>query len=170
MRACLVVTATIVALTWAGTGVFSQGKPTPASLIVGVWKSTSSVTTGPDGSANPNRQPNVFIYTKNHYAFLTQDGPMPLPVRQPVAPPKNPKTLSDAEKHALYELWKPLGAQAGTYEVTGNTVTDHPILEKAVPPRSRTYTLEFKGNDTMVQSAKSADGKSEVRRTYVRLE
>ena len=95
---------------------------------------------------------------------------MPVPVRQPVAPPKDPNKLTDAEKLALYELWEPLGAQAGTYEVTGNTVVDHPILEKAVPPRSRTYTLEFKGKDTMVQSSKSDEGKRELRRTYTRLE
>ena len=95
---------------------------------------------------------------------------MPVPVRQPVAPPKDPNKLTDAEKLALYELWAPLGAQAGTYEVTGSTVVDRSILEKNVPPGSRTYTLEFKSKNTMVQSAKSADGKSEVRRTYTRLE
>jgi hypothetical protein len=170
MRVFLVVTAIIVAFTSAGTGVLSQGKPTPSSLIVGVWRGTSTVVTGTGARANPNRHPNVFIYTKNHYAFVAQDGQPPKPIRQAVAPPKDPNNLTDAEKLALYELWEPLGAQAGTYEVTGNTVVDHPILEKNVPPRSRTYTLEFIGNDTMVQSATSADGKSELRRTYTRVE
>src|SRR5688572_29754415 len=98
MRAVLVVAATIVVLTSAGSGVLSQSKPTPSSLIVGVWKSTSAVRTGTGASANPNRQPSVFIYTKNHYAFLSQDGAIPEPVRQPVAPPKDPNKLTDAEK------------------------------------------------------------------------
>ena len=170
MRGFLVATATIVVLTSAGTAVLSQGKPTPASLIVGVWRGTSTVVTGTGARANPNRHPNVFVYTKNHYAFLAQDGEPPKPIRQAVAPPKDPNNLTEAEKLARYELWEPLGAQAGTYEVTGNTVVDRSILEKNVPPRSRTYTLEFKGNDTMVQTVKSADGKSETRRTYTRLE
>jgi hypothetical protein len=170
MRTFLVATAIVAATASVAKVVFTQAEPTPSSLIVGVWRATSAVRVGTGASANPNRQPNVFVYTKNHYAFLSQDGALPEPVRQPVPAPKDPNKLTDAEKLALYELWEPLGAQAGTYEVTGNTVVDHPILEKAVPPRSRTYRLEFKGKDTMVQSAKSADGKSEVRRTYTRLE
>jgi hypothetical protein len=170
MRAFVVVTAAIVVLASAATNLLSQAKPTPASLIVGVWRGTSTVVTGTGARAHPNRHPNVFIYTKTHYAFLAQDGQFPKPIRQAVAPPKDPNNLTDAEKLARYELWEPLGAQAGTYEVTGNTVVDRPILEKNVPPTSRTYTLEFKGNDTMVQIVKSADGKSETRRTYTRLE
>jgi hypothetical protein len=108
----------------------------------------------------------------------------PRPVRTVLADPKDPANLTEAEKLARYEHWAQLQGNAGRYAVKGTTLYQYALLgmnESAdmtarrktgnmgtVDPNSE---LVFSnGNNTMVQVNKSADGKSETRRTYTRLE
>jgi hypothetical protein len=176
MRAFLVATAIIGVVSAAASIGLTQGKPAPNGSMKGVWQGTTSVRTGADPMSNMNRQPNILIYTDTHYCQVAQDGgPAALPPRKPLAPPKDPNKLTDAEKLARYEQWAPLGVQCGRYTVKGNTYVHHPIIQKAPPEKGTTYPdqnpVEFRveGN-TLVQFVKTADGKSENRRTYTRLE
>lgn len=157
-------------------------KPHP---IEGVWKQTSVVDTSVNASKPNTPQPNMYIYTNGYYSILTQDGgALPTPTRPVLAAPKDPNNLTNAEKLARYEHWSPGVTQAGRYEVKGSTLYQYPLVAKSqgadiiernktgnlgtVPPNSE---LVFSnGNNTMVRVIKSADGKSETRRTYTRLE
>jgi hypothetical protein len=101
-----------------------------------------------------------------------------------LAPPKDPANLTNAEKLARYEHWAPGVAQAGRYEVKGATLYQYGFVAKNqgadIIERNKTGNLGkidpnselvfSNGNNTMVQIAKSPDGKSEMRRTYTRLE
>jgi hypothetical protein len=157
----------------------------PKSPIEGVWRGTSTVVTGANASANRNRQPNIFIYTKGYYSMLTQDGGAPARPRTVLDPPKDPARLTDAEKLARYEHWAPVGATSGRYEVKGTTYYQYPLVAKnqAADVITRNQTgklgtvaanseLVFPDGKTMIQVAKSAPGQpvSESRRTYTRLE
>jgi hypothetical protein len=157
-------------------------KPHP---IEGVWKQTSVVDTAVNASKPNTPQPNMYIYTNGYYSILTQDGgAVPTPTRPVLAPPKDPNNLTDAEKLARYEHWSPGVAQAGRYEVKGSTLFQYALIAKSqsadIIERSKTGTLGTappnselvfsNGNNTMVRIVKSADGKSETRRTYTRLE
>jgi hypothetical protein len=155
--------------------------------IEGVWKATSTVRTGPDPASNPNRLPNIFIYKNGYYTFVAQDaGPTlaPRQTRTVLAPAKDPANLTEAEKLARYEHWAQVQGNAGRYEVKGTTLYQYALLgmnEGADMTARRTTgnmgtvapnsELVFSnGNNTMVQVNKSADGKSETRRTYTRFE
>jgi hypothetical protein len=169
MRAFLIagVVAGIVASA-ASVGL-GQGKPSTPS-IEGVWRTTSAVTTG----ANPNslKPPaSIVIYTRGHYSIVEMNNPRQFPAP---APPKVAGKLTDAEKLARYEDWLPVTANSGTYQVKGTTLTRRPLVAKGSPaPGAETDAvreLKFEGNNTMLQIAKSADGKSVTTRTYTRLE
>ncbi|HVH28753.1 MAG TPA: hypothetical protein VM818_18445 [Vicinamibacterales bacterium] len=153
--------------------------------IDGVWKGTSVVRTGANPATNPVRLPSIFIYKNGYYTFITQDGGLPpRPARPVLTPAKDPANLTEAEKLASYEHWAQVGTSAGRYEVKGTTLYQYAFMAinegadmgvriqtgnlGTVPPNSE---LTFSNNNnTMVQTAKSADGKSETRRTYTRLE
>ena len=156
-------------------------KPHP---IEGVWKATSSVVTGANASSNPNRQPSIYIYVNGYFSIVSQDGAATLPPRPVLAPPRDPAKLTNAEKLARYEHWAPGVAQAGRYEVKGTTLSQYGFVAKNqsadIIERNKTRNLGkvdpnselvfSNGNNTMVQINKAADGKSEARRTYTRLE
>ncbi len=157
-------------------------KPHP---IEGVWKGTSVVVTGANASSPNTPQPNIYIYTSGYYSIMTQDGgAVPAPARPVLAPPKDPNKLTDAEKLARYEHWAPGVAQAGRYEVKGTSLYQYALVAKGqsadIITRNQTGNLGTvapnselvfsNGNNTMVRIVKSADGKTETRRTYTRLE
>jgi hypothetical protein len=173
MRRLLIATAVVGIVIAAASIGFSQAKPSAASSIQGVWKATSSVTTGANPSSDMDIPGSVVIYTKNHFSLLEINNPRQGPVP---APPKVAGKLTDAEKMARYDDWLAVTANSGTYEIKGTTLIRHLLIAKASPPQGRTTyddavrELRFEGNNTMVTMTKSADGKSETRRTYTRLE
>lgn len=153
--------------------------------IDGVWKGTSVVRTGANPATNPTRLPSIFIYKNGYYTFITQDGGLPpRPARPVLATPRDPANLTEAEKLASYEHWAQVGTSAGRYEVKGTTLYQYALMgineDADMGVRIRTGNLGTvapnselafsNGNNTMVQTARSADGKSETRRTYTRLE
>jgi hypothetical protein len=159
-------------------------KPHP---IEGVWRGTTAVVSGAISNAHSRRHPNVFIYRNGYYSIASQDGAFandPMQARPALAPPRDPDMLTDAEKLARYEHWLPVGGSAGRYEVKGSTLFQYPLVAKNqsadILDRNRTRMLgtvnpnselQFtNGNNTMVHIARSADGKTVTRRTYVRLE
>jgi hypothetical protein len=152
--------------------VVTQDRPSsPAPTLEGVWRGTVSTTTGANASTNPNRLPNIIIYTKRHYSVLSQDASVPRQPRKPIDPPKDANNLTDAEKLALYELWLPVIATSGQYELNGTRLTHRPVVAKGLATE-QSFEIAFQGKDTFVQIVKSGIGKSasETRRTFVRVE
>lgn len=66
--------------------------------------------------------------------------------RPTIAPVKDPRNMTDAEKIARYEQWKPFAANAGTYEIKGSTIIFHVIVSKNVNimSRGKPQILEFR--------------------------
>jgi hypothetical protein len=157
---------------------------TKPQAIEGAWKLTSTVITGANASANRKQEPNVYLFKNGYYGFVSQDGGQEAPPRRTLQPPKDAAKLTDAEKIARYEHWAPGAAQGGQYEMKGTTLSRYPIIAKnqsaEIIERYKTgklgialATLEVafsNGNNTMVHTQKSADGKSLTTRTYTRLE
>ena len=105
-------------------------------------------------------------------AWVSLGGTTP---RKTVAPRKDPAKPTDAEKTAEWEMWDPLTAQSGTYQLNGNTLTRRPTVAKNVavmttnPPIVNQVKLE--GNK-LTLTAKSAAGQpvSETTMTLMRVE
>ena len=118
--------------------------------LEGVWKiaevifpDTSPFVKSGDPRTNSNPEPSLIIFTRRYYSRLNIEGQGPRP---PVARPKDPQNLSDAEKIALYEQWRPFTATAGTYEISGSTLILHSMVAKnvAVMTRSAPSNWEIK--------------------------
>jgi hypothetical protein len=115
----------------AASAAFAQTK----FPLEGVWKIVEEV----EPSTNPadkgatiihtNPQPGLLIFTKGYYSFVIVTAPEP---RAKVAPPKDPQNLTDAEKIAWYEHWKPFSASSGTYEIKGLKLSIRAIVAKGV--------------------------------------
>jgi hypothetical protein len=149
-----------------------QTKPAAPSLE-GVWRITEIVTTGANAVSNTKPQPSLVIFTRGgHYSYVTVNGTTPRPK---FAPAKDPAKLTDAEKLARFEQWNPFAANAGTYQVSGTTLTRRPTVAKnetvmtTDPPNVAQFKIE--GN-TLTFVNKSAAGQpvSETRTTLMRVE
>src|SRR5262245_5194581 len=169
MRAFLLTAVLAAAAASSAQIVFTQGNAAPS--LEGVWKGTVSVTTGAGASTNSNRQPNVIIYTKRHYSVVSQDASVPLPERQAIDAPKDANRLTVTEKLARYELWAPVIATAGEYELQGTRLTHRPVVAKGLATEQE-FEVRFEGKDRFIQISKSGLGQpvSETRRTFVRVE
>lgn len=101
--------------------------------VEGVWRVAEVVLPGATpaekGATITNPQPSLIIFTRRHYSQLTVRGQQP---RAAVAPAKDPQKLTDAEKIARFEEWRPFVANAGTYEVKGSTIIRRAVVAKSV--------------------------------------
>ena len=156
--ACLTALVVLVIVQSAA----AQGK------LEGVWRVTEVIIPGANGVklAVPAAHPNLMIFTKKHFSFINiaaADGNRPT----------LPQNATDAQKVAA---WTPVVAWAGTYEVKGNIVTFHNIVDKdpnGMPPGGF-WTAEFKteGN-TFTWTAKTDQNgpvATQVTSTLVRVE
>ena len=126
----LIVSMLLVGLVTAqNSAVQSQ----PKTQVEGVWKITEVVmpSTNPaeKGTSITTPQPGLIIFTKGYYSLIAVRAREP---RAAFSPAKNPDNLTDAEKIARYEQWRPFSANAGTYDVKGSTLQLHPIVAKSV--------------------------------------
>jgi hypothetical protein len=161
----------------SASAAFAQTK-TP---VEGVWKIAEVVvqqghendwlsgeTSAEETTTITNPQPGLIIFTRNHYSQLVVRGNKP---RAAVAPPKDPRNLTDAEKIALFEQWRVVIANAGTYEVKGSTLFIRGIVAKNVAPTTRetavqvTFTLE--GPNTLWLSSPTVPTEARTKLTRV---
>jgi len=126
------------------TGVASAQSKTDLS---GAWRVTEYITNGPDGSTNSNPQPGLFLFTGKHYSF----------VRDFATTPRPDLDLSKASDAELGAVLRVVGAQAGTYEISGGTLTLRPIVamnpRRTHPGTSATLSFKLEGN-TLVLTQK----------------
>ena len=125
---------------------FTQTK----SPIEGVWKITEEVSPKDDSIINGNPQPSLLIFTKGYYSMVIVKLERP---RVAVEPAKDAKNLTDYEKIARYEQWRPFAAIAGTYDTNGSTLSIHTIVTKTVDLMNRqtpiTWEFKIEGNNTL---------------------
>ena len=140
----LLVSMVFVNLAAAGDSAVQEQKKTQ---LEGVWKVAEVVPPASKPDEKPtsitNPQPGLLIFTKGYYSGMSVAAMQP---RTAAAPPKDPSNLTDAEKIARYEIWRPFIANAGTYEVKGSTLTMHPMVAKNpdVMTSESTITWELK--------------------------
>jgi Lipocalin-like domain len=106
----LVLCATVV------SAQSSKKKP-----IEGTWKVTEIVVTGANASNVANPQPGLIIFARKHYSVMWVPGNQP----RSLFKGENP---TDEEKIAAYDSFV---ANSGTYEVTGATLTLHPMVARS---------------------------------------
>ena len=117
-----ILCAVLVALM---TGVLARGVVAGQSArgLQGAWQITEINLTGPSARtiAFPEPRANLVIFTARHYSRVEVQSETPRPL------------LADAAKASADELratWGPFVAEAGTYEVSGGSVTMRPIASK----------------------------------------
>ena len=134
----------ILAVTAIGgfTGATVASRSTSPS-IEGVWRTVEVTMTGPSARTIRSVQPNLTIITAKHYSHMELHSEAPRP------------TLADPSKATAEELrqaWGPLGAEAGSYELSREGFVTHPVISKnpaAMGEGSFTsYTYRIAG-DTM---------------------
>lgn len=91
------------------------------SSLQGVWRMTEVALSAPEARTISNPQPNLLIVTARHYSRteLHTDAPRPLL-----------ENNSTASAEQLRAVWGPFIAEAGTYEISGATLTLHPEVAK----------------------------------------
>jgi len=126
--------------------VFAQTK----SPIDGVWKITEEVALKSDSIINGSPQPSLLIFTNAYFSMMIVKSEQPRPA---VEPPKDPKNLTDAEKIAWFEQWRPFAAIAGTYEIKGSTLIVRTIVAKNVNLMNRqtpiSWEFKMEGDNTL---------------------
>lgn len=130
------------------SAVRSQAK----TQVEGVWK-VAEVQVPPKNPAEKattvtNPQPGLLILTKGYYSFLAVREERPA-----FAPAKDSANLTDAEKIARYEQWRPFMANSGTYEVKGSRLMLHPMVAKNVEVMTSgtplTWELKVEGPNSL---------------------
>ena len=89
--------------------------------IEGAWKVAEIVVTGQDAGDVTNPQPGLLIFARKHYSMMWIPGNQPRSLFK-ADPPTN------EEKIAAYDSFV---ANSGTYELTGDTLTLHPIVARS---------------------------------------
>ena len=141
------------------------------SPLDGVWRITQVVTTGANAVTITNPQPGLVIFAQGHYSWMSANGEKP---RTASPAPKDPASLTDAEKLARYEEWTPFTANSGTYSTEGSTLTRHVLVAKnvnvmtAATPQVQSFEIE---GDTLYIIQRSAPGQpvSETRTKFTRV-
>ena len=91
--------------------------------LTGTWSVTEITTTGPNARTISHPQPGLLIFTGNHYSLMIIDSD------QPRAGLQNPQ-VNKPTADELLAVWGPFTAAAGTYEISGNTLTTRPSVAK----------------------------------------
>jgi len=93
------------------------GKP----KLEGVWQAVEVKRTGPNAGTNSNPQPGFYMFTRKHYSTVAVISDTPR------------RQVQDAAKATAAELlamWGAFVATAGTYDISGDSVTFRPMVAK----------------------------------------
>jgi hypothetical protein len=143
MRTLLIPALLAVVPAWAAA-------PSPARHPVeGAWKVVEVAVTGDRAENTPNAQPGLFIFGQKHYSMMWVRGAK---ARAPYAG----EVPTTEEKIAAFESFT---ANTGTYEVSGSTLTIHPMVARSpnfMGGASSRYHFRVEG-DSLWLTEKSAD-------------
>lgn len=150
--------------------------------IQGVWRPVSRAipaTTNPGDRSDPfahvpigtqtNLQPGLMIFTARHYSRTTDTATTPRPTTPEATPGK-------ATVEELQARWGPFQANAGTYELSGSTLTLRLIVSKS-PADQRNgnfarLTVKMDGDRLWLTPIENSAGRiaAGVTTEYVRVE
>lgn len=136
-----------------------------AEGLEGAWRITEVVTTGPLGRTVGSPQPGLLLFTGAHYSYMrvTSDQPRPMP-------PRGLATVED-----MLDVWSPFTANAGTFEVSGNSMTRRPAVAKSpdamAPGAFNEYTFRLSADTLWVTTVGTEGGPARNPTTvrYVRV-
>ena len=117
--------AVSVAVVFVAVGPLDRGIAVAQSArgLQGAWQLTEAIITGPSARtiAFPEPLANLMVFTLKHYSRVEVQSETPRPLLPNAA---------TATADELRAVWGPFVAEAGTYEVDGNSVTMRPIASK----------------------------------------
>ncbi|HTI37387.1 MAG TPA: hypothetical protein VL484_07520 [Vicinamibacterales bacterium] len=149
MKRLLIAALGVGMLSSAGTAA----QKTPGS-IQGVWQIVEAAISGPEARTLAFKdRPNLTIITARHYSRVEvqSDGP------RPILP-----DVSKATADELRTVWGPVVAEAGTYELSGDSITMRPAVSKnpAVmgPSVFITYTYKLDGDTLSLTQERNQNG------------
>jgi hypothetical protein len=168
----LVVVAVLAVINAIALGQTKQSQPS----IQGVWRAVEITITNPNPAPNTlpkgthtNLQPEVVIFTAKHYS-VTAD----------TAAEARPTTpFKEQGKPTLEELqsrWGPFAANAGTYQVAGETLTRQIIVAKNPAFQAKGVsraTIKLDGKNlwvTQVENPRGEKVENPATIKYVRIE
>lgn len=136
----------------AGGGVGSQSK---SGSLQGVWQTVEITIAGPTPRTItiPEPRPYLTIITSKYYSRteVQSDGPRPV--------------IADVAKATADELrtvWGPFVGEAGTYDVSGDLATMHPLASKnpaaMVSGAFIVYTYKLDGNTLWLVQQRNQNG------------
>ena len=136
---------------------------TDAGGLDGVWKVVEVTVTNAEGTTtNPVEQPNLTIFTDGHYATLNVFGDEP-----------RAQLPDDPTDEQVLAAWRPFGANAGTYEVSGSELTTTVLVAKnpnaTANQNTNTSSFEVDG-DTLYRTLTNANNGNTFRLKLVRVE
>ncbi|MFW6199181.1 MAG: lipocalin-like domain-containing protein [Gemmatimonadota bacterium] len=94
-----------------------QGQST-VERLQGAWRVVDLGQTGSPGAASGSTQPGLLLFAGDHYSYTLVTRPRP----------DMPQGLSSPEE--LLTVWNPFTANAGTFEVSGDTMIRRPVVAK----------------------------------------
>jgi hypothetical protein len=160
----------VAVLSLTGT-LLGQSKPS----IQGVWRPVEVTITNPNSNpqglgkgTHTTLQPALAIITAKHYSSIVDTAAKPRPTTAFNAPGK-----PTAEE--MQTQWGPFAANAGTYELSGTTLTLRPIVAKNPAIQGKSFvrfTIKLDGNNLWTTQTETSTGKTEYPTTikYVRVE
>lgn len=145
--------------------------------IQGVWRAVEVTITNPipprgnthAKGTHTNVQPELLIFTAKHYSLMADLGVEPRPTSGGAA--RGESTLEE-----LQGRWGPFNAHAGTYEVSGDTLTRYIVVAKEPAlQRGKHFTrqlIKLSGNNLWLTQLETSAGKTAnpVTVKYVRVE
>jgi hypothetical protein len=152
--ACIVVKSIVAAAVASFALAMSPSAQSQPSSLEGTWQVTEVTTTGPNAATTKKPQPGMYMFTGKHYSILTSQGDQPRPE---IAGSK----VATATADELRAAWGSFTANAGTYELSGDTLTLRVLIAKnqgfAKSGNFRTFSVKRDGKTlTLVSKASDA--------------
>jgi hypothetical protein len=130
--------------------VLGQSKRGP---LEGVWQVAEVTRGGPAGAMTSQPGPNLTIFAAKHYSRIDVHTQKPRPALA------NPATATAEE---LREVWGPLVAEAGTYELTDTLLALRPIVAKnpaaMESQASIVYSFKLENNILILTAERDQNG------------
>jgi len=162
----------VAVLALSGLSVLGQSKPS----IQGVWRPVEVTITNPNPApgtfskgTHTNLQPALLIFTGKHYSSVTDTASQP----RPTTPFK---VTGKPTAEEMQTQWGPFGANAGTFELSGTTLTRRAMVAKNPAIQGGKNfsrgTIKLDGNNLWITVVETQAGKTENPATikYVRVE
>jgi len=151
------VLAAALAVLSAPSGVEAQSA---TEALQGAWQVTEIVTAGPAPQTLDSPQPSLLLFAGRFYSYTLINGQDPRPNL-----PRGAATAAE-----LLRVWNPFSANAGTFEVSGNTMTRRPIVAKSpdtmAPGAFNEYTFRLVADTLWVTAVRTEAGEARNPSTY----